>query len=227
MPQLAMLPLPRLPEIWDALGHLMDGRLEDLLAATQRYQVRSKEAGLEEYARVGLIAMGIRPRIYMGNADDYLESRLPSGGSLRPFFFAHLGRDREVTEQLNGMLARRLGITSIEDETSVYWDIPALEAAVLVGHRETADLMLRRFSTNTLATTGIFYFTVIARHLGAAAVLLGRLEEARAHYQEVLEVATEMKCRPEIALTRLQLAELLLEHYPKRNPKRWSTWTSL
>jgi len=44
--------------------------------------------------------------------------------------------------------------------------------------------------------------------------LLGRPDEARAHYQEALEVATQMRFRPEIALTRLQLAELLLDHHP-------------
>jgi len=51
--------------------------------------------------------------------------------------------------------------------------------------------------------------------MGAAAALLGRPDEARAHYQEALTVAGEMRFRPEVALTRLQLAELLLEHYPK------------
>ena len=44
--------------------------------------------------------------------------------------------------------------------------------------------------------------------------MLDRPEGARAHYQEALKVTTEMRFRPEIALTRLQLAELLPEHYP-------------
>jgi hypothetical protein len=30
-----------------------------------------------------------------------------------------------------------------------------------------------------------------------------------------MDVATKLRFRPEIALTRFQLAELLLEHYPK------------
>ena len=51
--------------------------------------------------------------------------------------------------------------------------------------------------------------------LGAAAAPLGRPEEARGYYQDALKVATELKSRPEIALTRLQLGELLLEHYPE------------
>ena len=47
-----------------------------------------------------------------------------------------------------------------------------------------------------------------------AAALLGRPEEARKYYHEALRVATEMRFRPEVALTRLQLAELLLGDYP-------------
>jgi hypothetical protein len=36
----------------------------------------------------------------------------------------------------------------------------------------------------------------------------------RKHYQEAIRVCTEMPFRPELALSRLQLAELLMEHYP-------------
>jgi hypothetical protein len=38
--------------------------------------------------------------------------------------------------------------------------------------------------------------------------------EARKYYQEAIKVCKEMRFRPELALSRLQLAELLLEHYP-------------
>jgi hypothetical protein len=58
-----------------------------------------------------------------------------------------------------------------------------------------------------------YFPTCIPRHLGGAAALLSRYEEARNHYQEAIRVCTEMRFRPELALTRLQLAELLLEHY--------------
>jgi tetratricopeptide (TPR) repeat protein len=44
---------------------------------------------------------------------------------------------------------------------------------------------------------------------------LGRHDEARKYYQGAIKVCTEMRFRLELALTRLQLAELLLEHYPK------------
>ncbi len=54
----------------------------------------------------------------------------------------------------------------------------------------------------------------VARYLGAAAALLGKLDEARAYYQQALEVCAPVRVRPEVAPTHLQLAELLREHYP-------------
>jgi len=50
-----------------------------------------------------------------------------------------------------------------------------------------------------------------------AAVVVGleKHDEARKYYDEAIKVCTEMPFRPELALTRLQLAELLLEHYPQ------------
>ena len=78
-----------------------------------------------------------------------------------------------------------------------------------------AELLLNRFAGTSVVTSGVWYTTVIPRHLGGACVLLGRYEEARKYYDEAIEVCTEMRFRPELALTRLQLAELLLEHYPQ------------
>jgi hypothetical protein len=51
--------------------------------------------------------------------------------------------------------------------------------------------------------------------MGAAAAPLRRPDEARSkYYRQAIEVCTELRFRPELALTGLQLAELLLEHYP-------------
>jgi tetratricopeptide (TPR) repeat protein len=109
----------------------------------------------------------------------------------------------------------RPGIGSAEDEATVWVDITSLEAAVLAGHRQAAELLLHRLAGSKIITSGLWCTTCAGRHLGGAAALLGRYEEARKYYQEAIKVCTEMRFRPELALTRLQLAELLLEHYPK------------
>jgi tetratricopeptide (TPR) repeat protein len=90
-----------------------------------------------------------------------------------------------------------------------------LEAAALAKHTRAAETLLNLLVGAMYKTTGLENPTCVARHLGAAAALLGRYEEARKHYGEAIKVCTEMRFRPELALTRLQLAELLLEHYPK------------
>ena len=51
--------------------------------------------------------------------------------------------------------------------------------------------------------------------LGGAAALLGERAQAEAYYRQALEVCAPIGFRPEIALTRLQLAELLLEGSPE------------
>jgi DNA-binding CsgD family transcriptional regulator len=93
-------------------------------------------------------------------------------------------------------------------------DVFRLEAAVLVHHHAAAARLLGRLARGGHVTTGVRLPTCIARHLRAAAALLGRRDEARAHYQAALEVAQAMQFRPEVALTYLSLAELLLNSYP-------------
>jgi hypothetical protein len=112
----------------------------------------------------------------------------------------------------------RPGIGTAEDETPAFYDILLLQASVHVKHCPAAELLLRRFAGSGLQTIGMLGPTCISRHLGAAAALLGRYDEARRHYDEALKITTEMRFRPELSLTRLQLAELLLEHYPDEKP---------
>jgi hypothetical protein len=56
----------------------------------------------------------------------------------------------------------------------------------------------------------------IARLLGDAVALLGRPDEAHSYYQQAIDVCAKVRFRPEAALTRLHLAELLLENYPDK-----------
>ena len=81
-----------------------------------------------------------------------------------------------------------------------------IEAAASVGGR--LEILRGQFAANALN------FTVIARHLGGAAALQNQRALARAYYDEALEVAGRIRHRPEIALTNLSLAELLLAGTP-------------
>ena len=124
------------------------------------------------------------------------------------------GSGSEVASILDRFVMVRPGIGSADDETPTIIDGYFLQAAVRTRHRPAAELLLSRFTHGYLPTTGMLYPTCIPRHLGAAAALMDRLEEARRYYAEAVKVTTEMPFRPELALTRFQLAELLLEHFP-------------
>ena len=209
----------------DAILAIWDGHLEEAAEIRRRTLARGEELGILEFAAVW--ASWVLPaRVYLGNAGRALESMLQGSRDISQtqnvstemlilFCLAHLGRYSEVAEMLEQLVMARPGIGSDEDETVVWVDIISLEAALLAGHRPAAELLLRRLAGGSSVTSGLFLTTCTGRHLGGAAAFLGRHDEARKYYQEAIRVCTEMRFRPELALTHLQLAELLLEHYPK------------
>jgi tetratricopeptide (TPR) repeat protein len=211
----------------DAIRAIWDGRLEQAVAIRRQILDRAEEQGILQFA--GIWASWLLPAsVYLGNAGRALEGRLQvarghpqniaSNQSIQ-FYLTHLGRYVEVAEMLDRLVVARPGIGSAEDETMVCLDITSLEAAVLAGHRQAAELLLPRLAGTSRLTSGLWITTCAGRHMGAAAALLDRPDEARKHYQKAIKDCTEMPFRPELALTRLQLAELLLEHYPKDRAK--------
>jgi len=205
---------------FDAILATVDGHLEEALDLSYRIDARNEELTLASYSQawVGANAGRLTQQLYLGKAGDALQRTTPplSVGE-RALCLAHIGRVAEVLEILERRILARLGTGSAEDVTPTWYLTQLLEAAVLVRHRDVVDLLLRQLTGSSLRTTvgsGWRYITCIARHLGAADVLLDRYDEARNHYQDALKVCTEMRFRPELALTRLGLAELLLEHYP-------------
>jgi tetratricopeptide (TPR) repeat protein len=194
----------------------IDGRLEEAGQTARGMLSRGEELGLTGFAALFVLHAGCRAWLLLGKAAEALQL-VKTSFPLPPYealCLAHLGRDTEAVKILERFVVTRPGIGSAGDETPAYFDILYLEAAVLVKHRQAAELLLNRFASSFSPFVSNIALTCTARHLGAAAAFLGRYDEARKYYQEAIKVCTEVKFRPEIALTRLQLAELLLEHYP-------------
>ena len=128
----------------------------------------------------------------------------------RALFLSHLGRHAEVMASLPEL------VTSLtENSAPIQLFAMLLETANMEGNRQSAEILMESLSTvSHLAVGGTTGHTCPARHLGAAAALLGEPEKARAYYHQALDVCAKIRFRPEIALTRLQMAELLLEQYP-------------
>ena len=200
----------------------MDGHLEDAVEAGERLIARSEELGSPMFGRQ-FANMSLSSLLHLGRAPEAQETlsqtaeanRLAgvqsTGGIGLPFLalvLAHLGRHDEAKSTLDQAITQRgISIDNHELPTNVH--LLLLETVVIIGDRSSASLL-----ASTLAGKAPIHElipTCVARHLGAAAALLGDREKAKEYYQQALEVCARVRFRPEIALTRLQLAELLLE----------------
>jgi tetratricopeptide (TPR) repeat protein len=203
----------------DAVLMLIDGRFDDVDKMTENIRTLGEEAGIPGVITIYASHPGVRADIYRGKSLEDRERGVPRGiAVMLPelcLLQAHLGMNERVAEILEEEVVKRPGIGTLEDETRFWYDTLYLESATLLGHRKVAELLLNRLSGTGLYTTGISFPTCIIRHLGGAAALLERYDEARKYYLEAIKVCTQIRFRPELALTRLQLAELLLEQYPE------------
>jgi tetratricopeptide (TPR) repeat protein len=197
----------------------MDGRLDEALTIGKRARALFQETGLDIYgAVIEGMASGLA-RMFMGKGDELLTLYGTIGmenSSWYAFILASLGHTSDAIALLDRYLTVFEGIDPDEYMVSCWFggDIYILEAAIMVNHRRVTEWLMQYCNKYITQTTGLFYSTCIARHLGGASPLLEKYDEARKYYSEAIRVCTEMRFRPELALSRLQLAELLLEHYP-------------
>jgi tetratricopeptide (TPR) repeat protein len=204
--------------------------LEDAVSAASHLAAQSDEFGGVELARRWGINSMRTALLYLGRAEEALAGVSPgtvarpapehgSGGSdaaLAPeaaLCFAHLGRRAEAQSGLQAHLTPDPGESFQETLTtnSLTW---LLEAAVLVGDYVAARQFAHRLSAagNLSISIGTAASgTCPARHLGAASALLGDRNRALEFCRQALQAAGKIGFRPEIALTHLQLAQLLLD----------------
>jgi tetratricopeptide (TPR) repeat protein len=193
------------------------GRLEEADEIGRQIRARGEELDLVGYAALMEALASTTARIFLGKNDEVARmiSKLGRFATLSFIFPMGAVRKDEAEEILERNVMARQDIGTPEDESSTYMDISLLMMAVEIGHRPAAELLLSRLANSGLPMAGFYSPTSLDRHLGGAAALLERYDEARTYYQRAIKATTEMHFRPELALTRLQLAELLLEHYPK------------
>ena len=181
----------------------LDGRLEEAVAAG-----RHEKALAEEVGRRGVGARYQWPYRYSGLIAEGSDLfRRGSPGHMLVPALAELGQ-REEAEQI---LQRSLPAGRLADQgaaATIVELVNLLEGAVLLEDRESAATLARYL---TGAAGSAYYGPCPARMLGAAAALLGEREQAMAYYEQALEVCERVRFRPEIALTHLQMAELLLD----------------
>jgi tetratricopeptide (TPR) repeat protein len=206
----------------DSVRAVLDGRLEEALELSERIRSLGEEDGTLGAVIIWVRSGGMRAHIYRGVSPEELDRWHPGfwnpeetwAGARQCLMLAHWGQYEKASAILDREVASRPGVGTDDDATMTWMDTFYLEASVLAGHRQAAELLRKRLDVPGLCTNGTDVPTCIARHLGGAAALLGRHDEARQHYGEAIRVCNEMRFRPELALSRLQLAELILDHYP-------------
>jgi len=144
----------------DAFLALMDGRLEGVLELAETMRARGEKAGVAGMGELWALQPRYRARLYRGDPLAANESGTGSGplvSPLRCLLLAHYGKKEEALKILEENVVKR----PLKDETRIMVDTLFLEAAVLVGYRLAAELLLNRLNVPNLYTTGISVPTCI------------------------------------------------------------------
>jgi hypothetical protein len=190
----------------------LDGRLEEAVALAESAASRAGELGLTTAG-----GDAGRSLFYLGRgsaqAMEFWAGQGRPGEAMRAVILAYLGRHQDAWA-----ICKQFGdIGSDDDQSGAMILLTLFEAAILGADEATVGALARRLTplAGRLADSPGMITGSVDRFLGQAAALLDKPDEARAHYQGALEVCARVRFRPETALTRLQLAELLLEHFPE------------
>jgi DNA-binding CsgD family transcriptional regulator len=218
--------------MWAALDDVqravVDGHLEDAWARFDRIADQADESAMSVRARgIGLVELLMAPSLYLGRAHSWLEAfdkhsrratvaqperptstfvRFTAGPAL---CLAQVGRIEEAQTLVAPLLDN---IEGMDDEFPFGSLNLLLQCAIAVEHRAAAQALAGRFACvahlngDSLAMRGC-----VARHLGEAAALVGDRTTARGYYLQALDSTSKIRFRPELALTHLRLAELLLQ----------------
>jgi hypothetical protein len=192
----------------------IEGRLEEAATLLIRYRARCEELNI---ALLGndVLAAPLQARLLylLGRPfDDLLplvEIPLRPVQMQRAHLLAFAGRRAEALE----IASRFENVGDPADETGRNILESFLEIGVLLGEKDPVAALLPRLGPNADMLLGL-EGTSLGRLCGGGAALLNRPQEARRYYDIALEACKKVDFRPEAALVRLEMAELLLDHYP-------------
>ncbi len=180
------------------------------------------ELGISAQGQLFAQHLSFRPLLYLGKGEETLAD-LPEAERLAgahvfssiirfgwsTLCLAHMGRLAEAQAQLREYLTQPT-LSPEEDETPLNILATLLEITVLVEDREATPVLAKRLTGTVAFSNSQLLFANVGRNLGRVAALLGDWTEARANYELALDWATKIRFLPEIALTRFELAQMLL-----------------
>jgi predicted ATPase len=204
----------------EAILAIVDGHLEDAVAMAGRLlesaEELSRQFGVQMLLTVALY-LG-RPEIYLSAFEKYAREVSPDWKA-SPFVIFSAGRaiclaqlgHLDEARKVAGPVLDGIQPGDVVDEMAVPLLATLLRAAVLLEHHAAARALAARLAGVAHVVADFLLYTAIGRHLGDAAALAGNRAAARDYYAEALETADKIRFRPELAMTHLRLAELLLQ----------------
>ncbi len=205
-----------MPMVADALRATLDGDLEGALARADQFVQRGEELGSPRATRnfAGLVTAF--PALWLGKLETW---SIDTGARAQTsaadaVAFARLGRNDEARAALKKWTTQ-IADPSTASELVGRVHTNVLEAAVLLQEREAVALAIDHVGDVVGEGHSPWAVLSVARFVGAGYRLLGDRDRAADALQRGLAWAERIRYRPEIALTRLEQAELLLEGSPE------------
>jgi DNA-binding CsgD family transcriptional regulator/tetratricopeptide (TPR) repeat protein len=202
----------------DSVLCLLEGRLDEAIALCELALDRTADGGPRVLGLLQAMFHLRLPLMYSGNIERYPEvvrAYQAAAGTPRVESALLLAIGLSWSGRVREALAttEATGIDTLEDRPLLEL-VLRLELALCTGDAATASELAERLAPVAHLTTIDGCTPSVARLIGGSRQLQGDFDGARAHYQLALVGAQRIGYRPEVALTQLELAELLLDQYP-------------
>ena len=189
----------------------LDGQLEEAVVIAESFATILAAHGRELAGE--FILKAPLEKVLLGRAREVLEASESWPLHLRAWLLAEVGLEAEAKVAIKEAVDEASTLLQ-DDEAPTHLLTSLLAAALIVNDRATVKLAAGKLGVLAHLSTVPGSVLCPALLLGNAAVLLRQPEEARELFRQALELSEGIRNRPEMALTHLELAELLLDHYP-------------
>jgi hypothetical protein len=198
---------------------ILDGDLLQAVEDCHKLAELAEKESVVNFVDVSMVSLLPRALAYLGMNSDVLrmarQRLLDSEMNSKILSLLNNNQIKKALELIDGLIDLRMQRGSNRDETAGWRDVFLLERCIALKHTKAIQFLYDRLKDCRHVTTACWAITCTALHLGRAAEILGHLDKARNHYENALQVATEIRYRPEIAITRYEISRLLLENYPE------------
>jgi len=210
----------------DAMLACLDGHLEEALVLLEQLGLMSDSVGasLRGLAHTFVTQLELtlllgRPADGLSKLDGYIARWPPAGDNAftppalvvgRALALVALGRLAQARSLAGPLLDRLPGMDFEDSWGEIIHLVLGLQCAIALEHRPAARALTAQLECVAHVSIEPWAMTSVPRQLAAASVLTGDLAAAHSYGERALETASKIGFRPDIALTHLQLAEILL-----------------